>query len=148
MCGVFAEEDGIGVVDETGFLKKGQHSVGVKRQYSGTAGKIENCPVGTFLSYVSSRGQVLLDRRLYLPEEGANDPERRARAKVPAGVVFQTKPEQAGERLAPAWEQGVPMRWVTGDEVYGDAPQLRATISAAGRWYVLGVRQSIPVWLE
>jgi SRSO17 transposase len=145
---VFGEEEGIGVVDETGFIKKGQHSVGVKRQYSGTAGKIENSQVGTFLSYVSSRGQVLLDRRLYLPEEWCNDPERRARAKVPTEVVFQTKPQQAGEMLAHAWAQGVPMRWVTGDEVYGDAPELRAVISEAGRWYVMGVRQHIPVWLE
>jgi SRSO17 transposase len=78
---VFGEEEGIGVVDETGFIKKGQHSVGVKRQYSGTAGKIENCQVGTFLSYVSSRGQVLLDRRLYLPEEWANDAERRPKCR-------------------------------------------------------------------
>jgi SRSO17 transposase len=145
---VFGEEEGIGVVDETGFLKKGPYSVGVKRQYSGTAGKVENCQVGTFLSYVTSRGQVLLDRRLYLPEEWCNDPERRARAKVPAEVVFQTKPQQAGEMLEHAWAQGVPMRWVTGDEVYGDAPELRAVISAAGRWYVLGVRSHTPVWLE
>lgn len=145
---VFGEEEGIGVVDETGFIKKGEHSVGVKRQYSGTAGKIENCQVGTFLSYASSRGQVLLDRRLYLPEEWAEDAERRAKAKVPGEVVFQTKPQQAGEMLQHAWELGVPMRWVTGDEVYGDAPDLRATISTAGRWYVLGVRSSTPVWLE
>ena len=135
---VFGEEEGIGVVDETGFIKKGQHSVGVKRQYSGTAGKIENCQVATFLSYVSGRGQVLLDRRLYLPEEWAEDRERRARAKVPKEVVFQTKPQQAGEMLKHAWELDVPIQWVTGDEVYGDAPDLRATISAAGRWYVLG----------
>jgi SRSO17 transposase len=145
---VFGEEEGIGVVDETGFIKKGRHSVGVKRQYSGTAGKIENSQVGTFLSYVSSRGQVLLDRRLYLPQEWCADPVRRARAKVPAEVVFQTKPQQAREMLAHAWAQGVPMRWVTGDEVYGDAPELRAAISAAGRWYVLGVRSHTPVWLE
>jgi SRSO17 transposase len=145
---VFGEAEGIGVVDETGFIKKGQHSVGVKRQYSGTAGKIENCQVGTFLSYVTSRGSVLLDRRLYLPEEWCNDPERRAQAKVPAEVVFQTKPQQAGEMLEHAWAQGVPMRWVTGDAVYGDAPELRTVISAAGRWYVLGVRQHTPVWLE
>jgi SRSO17 transposase len=145
---VFGEEEGIGVVDETGFLKKGQHSVGVKRQYSGTAGKIENCQVGTFLSYVSSRGQVLLDRRLYLPEEWCDDAERRARAKVPEEVVFQTKPQQAAEMLQHAWTQGVPMRWVTGDEVYGDASELRANISAGGRWYVLGVRSHMPVWLE
>jgi SRSO17 transposase len=145
---VFGEAEGIGVVDETGFIKKGQHSVGVKRQYSGTAGKIENCQVGTFLSYVSSRGQVLLDRRLYLPEEWCDDAERRARAKVPEAVVFQTKPQQAAEMLQHAWAQGVPMRWVTGDEVYGDAPELRASISAAGRWSVLGVRSPTPVWLE
>lgn len=145
---VFGEEEGIGVVDETGFIKKGQHSVGVKRQYSGTAGKIENCQVATFLSYVSGRGQVLLDRRLYLPEEWAEDGARRARAKVPEEVVFQTKPQQAGEMLKHAWALGVPMRWVTGDEVYGDAPDLRATICAAGRWYVLGVRSSTLVWLE
>lgn len=145
---VFGEEEGIGVVDETGFIKKGQHSVGVKRQYSGTAGKIENCQVGTFLSYVSSRGQVLLDRRLYLPEQWCDDAERRARAKVPETVVFQTKPQQAVEMLEHAWVQGVPIRWVTGDEVYGDAPELRASIRAAGRWYVLGVRSHTPVWLE
>jgi SRSO17 transposase len=145
---VFGEAEAIGVVDETGFLKKGEHSVGVKRQYSGTAGKIENCQVGTFLSYVSSRGQVLLDRRLYLPEEWCDDAERRAKAKVPEAVVFQTKPQQAGEMLKHAWAQGVPMRWVTGDAVYGDAPELRATISTAGRWYVLGVRPQTSVWLE
>ena len=145
---VFGEEEGIGVVDETGFIKKGHHSVGVKRQYSGTAGKIENSQVGTFLSYATSRGQVLLDRRLYLPEEWCHDPERRARAKVPAEVVFQTKPQQAREMLEHAWAQGVPMRWVTGDAVYGDAPELRAAISAAGRGYVLGVRPQIRVWLE
>ncbi len=145
---VFGEEEGIEVVKETGFLKKGQHSVGVKRQYSGTAGKSENCQVATFLSYVSLRGQVLLDRRLYLPEEWCDAPERRARAKVPVEVVFQIKPQQAREMLKHAWELGVPMRWVTGDAVYGDASELRATISPAGRWYVLGVRPQTPVWLE
>jgi SRSO17 transposase len=145
---VFGEAEAMGVVDETGFLKKGEHSVGVKRQYSRTAGKIENCQVGTFLSYVSSRGQVLLDRRLYLPEEWCDDAARRAKTKVPEEVVFQTKPQQAGEMLKHAWAQGVPMRWVSGDAVYGDAPELRATISAAGRWYVLGVRPQTQVWLE
>jgi SRSO17 transposase len=74
---IFGEEEGIGVVDETGFIKKGRHSVGVKRQYSGTAGKVENCQIGTFLSYTTSKGHVFLDRRLYLPEEWCNDLERR-----------------------------------------------------------------------
>jgi SRSO17 transposase len=143
---VFGEEDGIGVVDETGFLKKGTHSVGVKRQYTGTAGKIENCQIGTFLSYVTAKGHVLLDRRLYLPEEWAHDPERREQAKVPADVVFQTKPEQAMAMLEHAWQAGVPMRWVAGDEVYGDSTALRDLIDRRERWYVLAVRTHTPVW--
>jgi SRSO17 transposase len=145
---VFGEEDGISVVDETGFLKKGRHSVGVKRQYSGTAGKVENCQIGTFLSYATAKGHVLLDRRLYLPEEWANDPERRDQAKVPAEVVFQTKPEQAMAMLEHAWQAGVPMRWVAGDEVYGDSTDLRDLIARHERWYVLAVRTPTPVWIE
>jgi SRSO17 transposase len=143
---VFGEEDGIGVVDETGFIKKGSHSVGVKRQYSGTAGKVENCQIGTFLSYVTLKGHVLLDRRLYLPEEWANDPERREEAKVPADVVFQTKPEQAMAMLETAWQAGVPMCWVTGDEVYGDSTDLRDLVARRERWYVLAVQTLTPVW--
>jgi len=143
---MFGEEDGIGVVDETGFIKKGTHSVGVKRQYSGTAGKIENCQIGTFLSYATAEGHVLLDRRLYLPEEWANDPERREEAKIPADVVFQTKPEQAMAMLETAWQAGVPMRWVTGDEVYGDSTELRDLVARRERWYVLAVRTTTAVW--
>jgi SRSO17 transposase len=143
---VFGEEDGIGVVDETGFLKKGNRSVGVKRQYSGTAGKVENCQIGTFLSYMTAKGHALLDRRLYLPEEWATDPQRREQAKVPADVVFQTKPEQAMAMLEHAWQAGVPMRWVAGDEVYGDSTELRDLIARRERWYVLAVRTPTPVW--
>src|SRR5450759_1069110 len=98
----FADEDGIGVVDETGFIKKGTRSVGVKRQYSGTAGKIENCQIGSFLSYATVKGHVLLDRRLYLPEEWCNDAERRAQAKVPTDVTFQNTPAHALAKLEPA----------------------------------------------
>jgi SRSO17 transposase len=145
---VFGEEDGIGVVDESGFIKKGNRSVGVKRQYSGTAGKVENCQIGTFLSHATSRGHVFLDRRLYLPEEWANDLERRAQAKVPADVVFQTKPEQAMAMLETVWQAGVPMRWVAGDEVYGDSTELRDLIIQRERWYVLAVRTHTPVWTE
>jgi len=146
---VFGEEDGIGVVDETGFIKKGNRSVGVKRQYSGTAGKVENCQIGTFLSYATGRGHVFLDRRLYLPEEEwCNDLERREQAKVPADVIFQTKPEQAMAMLEHAWQAGVPMRWVAGDEVYGDSTALRDLIARRERWYVLAVRTPTPVWLE
>jgi SRSO17 transposase len=145
---VFGDEDGIGVVDETGFIKKGRHSAGVKRQYSGTAGKVENCQIGVFLSYATAKGHVLLDRRLYLPEEWANDPQRRAEAKIPADVVFQTKPKQAMAMLETAWQAGVPMRWVTGDEVYGDSTDLRDLVARHDRWYVLAVQALTPIWTE
>lgn len=145
---VFGEPEGVGVVDETGFLKKGRYSAGVKRQYSGTAGKVENCQIGTFLSYVTGKGHVFLDRRLYLPEEWTADAERRARAKIPQEVVFQTKPEQAVDMLQHAWQQGVPMRWVAGDEVYGDAVKVRDVVAESGRWYVLAVSSTTPVWTE
>jgi SRSO17 transposase len=145
---VFADEEGIGVVDETGFIKKGNHSVGVKRQYSGTAGKIENCQIGTFLSYATIKGHVFLDRRLYLPAEWCQDTARREQAKVPADVRFQTKPEQAMAMLAQAWQAGVPMRWVAGDEAYGDSTDLRDLIASHGRWYVLTIRTPTRVWTQ
>ena len=144
----WGEEEGIGVVDETGFLKKGTHSVGVQRQYSGTAGKVENCQIGTFLSYATRRGHVFLDRRLYLPQEWSTDATRRAQAKVPERVRFQTKPEQATEMLEHAWAQGVSMRWVVGDEVYGASESLRDRIRAHQKWYVLAVRSHTPVWIR
>jgi SRSO17 transposase len=142
----FGDEEGIGVVDETSFLKKGTHSVGVARQYLGAAGKLENGQVATVLSYAAKGAHVFLDRRLYLPEEWAWDQERRAQAHVPEEVRFATKPEQAIAMLVHAWQQGVPMRWVTGDEVYGDSPRLRETIQAHGRFYVLAVSANTRVW--
>lgn len=147
VCETFGDADGIGVVDESGFIKKGTHSVGVKRQYSGTAGKVENCQIGTFLSYASACGHVFVDRRLYLPEEWSTDGERRAQAQVPADVAFQTKPQQAIAMLASAWAHGVPMRWVCGDEVYGESTELREVVAGSGRWYVLAVRTTEPIWL-
>lgn len=144
----FGDQDGIGIIDETGFIKKGTRSVGVKRQYSGTAGKIENCQIGTFLSYATCKGHVFLDRRLYLPEEWCSDAARRSRAKVPEAVSFQTKPRQAVEMLKHAWAQGVPMRWVTGDEVYGDATFLRDAVMEGQCDYVLAVSVNTPVWTQ
>ena len=144
----FGEADGIGIVDETGFLKKGTKSVGVKRQYSGTAGKVENCQVGVFLTYFAPGGRTFLDRRLYLPKEWCADEQRRWEAQVPEEVIFKTKPELAVEMLEHAWEQGVPMAWVTGDEVYGDAPYLRDVVSRAGKRYVLTVSCHTPVWRD
>ncbi len=144
----FGDPEGIGVVDETGFLKKGTHSVGVARQYTGTAGKRENSQVATVLSYATRNAHVFLDRQLYLPEAWARDRVRRAKAHVPEEVSFATKPEQAVAMLEHAWEQGVPMSWVTGDEVYGDAPRLREAIQAHGRFYVLAVSANTRVWTE
>src|SRR2546423_1498533 len=144
----FGDPEGIGVVDETGFLKKGTHSVGVARQYTGTAGKRENSQVATVLSYASKDAHVFLDRELYLPEGWAADRVRRAQAHVPAEVGFATKPQQAMAMLERAWEHGVPMRWVTGDEVYGDAPRLREMIQAHGRFYVLAVSANTRVWTQ
>jgi SRSO17 transposase len=144
----FGDDEGIGVVDETSFLKKGTHSVGVARQYLGAAGKLENGQVATVLSYAAKGAHVFLDRRLYLPEEWVWNRQRRAEARIPQEVRFETKPEQAIAMLMHAWEQGVPMRWVTGDEVYGDSPRLRETIQAHGRFYVLAVSANTRVWTE
>jgi SRSO17 transposase len=144
----FGDCEGIGIVDETGFLKKGTSSVGVARQYSGTAGKVDNCQVATLLTYATRHGHVFLDRRLYLPKEWAHDLRRREQGKVPPALRFQTKPQQAKAMLQHAWQQGVPMRWVRGDEVYGDSVDLREAIAAARRSYVLAVSCSTPVWTE
>lgn len=144
----FGAADGIGVVDETGFLKKGTKSVGVKRQYCGTAGKVENCQVGVFLTYCTSHGYTFLDRQLYLPQEWCEDRERRQEARVPDEVTFQTKPQLAARMLKHAWAQGVPMEWVTGDEVYGDNVDLRDLVASAGKKYVLAVSLNTQVWRE
>ncbi len=143
-----AAPDGVLVVDETGFLKKGTKSVGVKRQYSGTAGRIENCQVGVFLAYASARGHAFLDRELYLPEEWILDPERRAEAGVPEAVGFATKAQLALAMLARAFAAGVPAAWVTGDEVYGNADGLRPWLEAHKRAYVLAVSCDHGVWTD
>lgn len=128
---------GIGVIDESGFVKKGRCSAGVKRQYCGRVGKIENCQVGVYLGYVAPQGHALLDRELYLPQEWCEDAVRRARAKIPETVTFATKPALAQRLLERAWAEGIPLQWVVGDSTYGNAPTLRAAIAAAGRYYVL-----------
>jgi SRSO17 transposase len=127
------------VLDETGFVKKGTKSVGVQRQYSGTAGRVENCQVGVFLGYASRHGRALVDRALYLPEGWAGDAGRRAEAGVPEEVVFTTKPKLGLAMLERALDAGVPCAWVTGDSVYGADHALRRRIEERGRGYVLGV---------
>jgi len=138
--------DAVWVIDETGFLKKGIKSVGVKRQYSGTAGRIENCQIGVFLAYASPSGRTFLDRELYLPTEWAADLPRRKAAGVPQEVVFETKPQLAKHMLKRAITARVPGRWVTGDTVYGNDPKLREYLEACPKAYVLAVSSTTAVW--
>ncbi|MBV8398553.1 MAG: IS701 family transposase [Acetobacteraceae bacterium] len=133
---------GVLVVDETGFVKKGTHSVGVARQYSGTAGRIENCQVGVFLGYASPLGQALIDRRLYLPEAWAGDAARRRRVQVPETVEFATKPQIACALIASALDAGVPCAWVLADALYGSDSRLRRMLESRGQPYVLAVRSN------
>jgi SRSO17 transposase len=142
------DEEGVINVDETGFPKKGTKSVGVKRQYAGILGRVDNCQIGVFLNYVSSRGHTLLDRRLFLPEEWADDPQRRKEAGVPEGVIFRSKPELALEMVAEAVAAGVPFRWIAGDTVYGDSPTFVQGVRTLNKWYVLDVSSQARVWLR
>jgi len=116
--------------------------VGVQRQYSGTAGRIENCQVGVFLSYASARGRALIDRRVYLPKSWTGDPQRCAAAGVPAEVKFATKPELALDMIIDALAARMPAAWVASDEVYGDNGAFRTTASKLGLGYVLAVSVS------
>jgi len=109
------DPDGVLIADETGFLKKGIRSAGVQRQYSGTAGRTENCQIGVFLAYASARGHALIDRELYLPASWTEDRERCAAAGVPGDTGFATKPRLAQAMLAQAIEAGVPFAWFTAD---------------------------------
>jgi SRSO17 transposase len=134
------------VVDETGFLKKGEKSVGVQRQYSGTAGRIENCQIGVFLAYASAAGRAFLDRELYLPEAWAADAARREEAGVPPDVEFRTKSQLARAMLERAFDAGIPAEWVAGDEVYGGDRRLRVWLEERGVAHVLAVKCNEPLW--
>ena len=134
------------ILDETGFLKKGTRSAGVARQYTGTAGRIENSQVGVFLAYASRHGTAFLDRALYPPEEWTGDPNRCRAAGVPGGTAFATKPGLAKAMLQRAFAAGVPAAWVTGDEVYGGDGGLRRWLEGERRPYVLAVRANQYVW--
>ena len=140
------DPDAVLVIDETGFLKKGTKSVGVQRQYSGTAGRIENCQLGVFLTYASGRGHAFLDRALYLPQSWTEDAARRQEAGVPPAVRFATKPQLARAMLARALAAQVPAAWVTGDVVYGNDGSLRRWLESEQWPYVLAVACSHPVW--
>ena len=141
-----ADADAVLVVDETGFLKKGDKSVGVQRQYSGTAGRIENSQVGVFLAYASTRGRTLLDRELYLPQVWAENWDRRREAGVPESVCFHTKGQLAQLMLQRARESGVSFAWVAGDEVYGNDRRLRLWLERLDVPHVLAIKSTEKLW--
>lgn len=142
------EQSGVLIVDETGFLKKGEKSAGVQRQYSGTAGRTENCQVGVFLAYASKKGAAFVDRALYLPEDWAQNAARREEAGVPEKVRFAKKGELAKQMLERALSEGVPARWVVADTVYGTARGLRGWLEEQGCSYVLAVPATKGVYHE
>jgi SRSO17 transposase len=143
----FGAPDAVLAVDETGDLKKGIHSVGVQRQYSGTAGRIENAQVGVFLGYAGAGGHTLIDRRVYLPASWTDDRDRCAAAGVPDEIGFATKPELAADMITAALAAGVPAAWLAADEAYGNSAAFRAHLREHGLGYVLAVSCShlIPI---
>jgi SRSO17 transposase len=142
------DPNGVLVLDETGFVKKGRHSAGVARQYTGTVGKVENCQIGVFLGYASPLGQTLLDRELYVPKAWTDDRERCQQVGIPEDRPFATKPQLARQMLARAFGAGVPAKWVTGDCVYGNDRRLRLWLEAQPQAYVLAVSGQEHVWLD
>jgi SRSO17 transposase len=143
------EDDGVYIVDESGFPKKGQHSVGVGRQWCGVLGKVENCQVGVFGAYASRQGYTLVDHRLFLPEDWFDDDhrERWEKCGIPEETTFQTKPEIALERLQAVVAHGsLRFRWVTCDELYGRSPDFLDGVAALDRWYLAEVPHNTRVW--
>ncbi|MFE7245982.1 IS701 family transposase [Streptomyces sp. NPDC057580] len=137
-----ADDQTVLVVDETGDLKKGTHTVGVQRQYTGTAGRIENAQVAVYLTYTSRHGHAGIDRALYLPKSWTSDPQRCRRAGVPEDIGFATKPQLAAQMIERALDAGAPVAWAAGDEVYGDNPHLRATLEGRQLGYVLAISRT------
>jgi len=141
----FGDPGGVLVADETGFLKKGRRSAGVQRQYSGTAGRVENCQLGVFLAYAAPGGsRALIDRELYLPESWTGDRDRCREAGIGDDVAFATKPELARKMLERAVTAGVPFAWFTADEAYGQNPGLRDWLEENRIRYVMAVPVSEP----
>jgi SRSO17 transposase len=138
------EPGGVLIVDETGFLKKGLRSAGVQRQYSGTAGRIENCQLGVFLAYVTSKGRTLIDRELYLPKTWTADRGRCQAAAIPEEIEFATKTVLAQQMLDRALAAGVPAAWITADEAYGQDYKFRTWCEKRRIGYVVAVPRSRP----
>lgn len=142
------ERDAVLVVDETGFVKKGQHSASVQRQYSGTAGRIENSQIGVFLCYAGRGGSAFIDRELYVPKAWTDDRMRCKAAGIAESVEFATSPQLARSMLERALDAGVPCGWVTGDEVYGGDRHLRLWLESRGQSFVLAVAKNEPLWWQ
>jgi SRSO17 transposase len=147
----FGEDDGVVIVDGSGFPKEGRHSVGVARQYCGHLGKIANCQEGVFLVYASRHGYAFLDERLYVPEEWFSDASRKRRKAcgIPETVVFHTEPELGLEMIGALVQRSViPFRWVACDESYGKTPAFLDGIASLGKWYLAEVPSDTRVWLR
>lgn len=142
------DPDGVLVVDETGDLKKGVHSVGVQRQYTGTAGRIENAQVSVFLACASRHGHTLIDRRIYLPESWTTDVKRREQAAIPATIAFATRSQLADDMITAALDATTPARWVTADEAYGNNTALRARLRRLRLSYVLAISRDHLVGID
>ncbi len=142
VVGQLGEPGGVLIADETGFIKKGTRSAGVQRQYSGTAGRTENCQIGVFLAYASPGGHALIDRELYLPRSWADDRQRCRAAGIPDDVEFATKPQLAQQMLARALDARVPFSWFTADEAYGQATYLHAWLEERDVSYVLAIKRN------
>src|SRR5215212_2475610 len=136
------DRDGVLILDDTGFVKKGVRSAGVQRQYSGTAGRVENCQIGAFLAYASQRGHALIDRELYLPESWTGDRDRCRAAGIPDEVEFTTKPRLGMAMLERAFTARVPFSWVTADEAYGQVKYLRVWLEQHDAAYVLATKRN------
>ena len=140
-------KDSVLIVDETGFLKKGTKSAGVQRQYSGTAGRIENCQIGVFLAYATARGHAFVDRELYIPEAWHANRSRCREAGIPDPVVFRTKPQLARAMLARTRAAGLAATWVLGDTVYGNDRALRAWLETQQQAFLLAIRSDESLWV-
>ena len=145
VLGSLGDEQAVLVVDETGFLKQGNKSAGVKRQYSGTAGRVENCQVGVFSAYATSQGKAFIDRELFLPKEWVGDLPRRREAHIPDEVALATKPELAKTMLQRAFDAGVKAAWVTGDAAYSGYG-VRSWLEDKRQPHVLAVASNFHVW--
>ncbi len=141
-------QEGVLIVNETGFLKKGDQSAGVQRQYSGTAGRVGNCQIGVFLAYATQSGSAFIDGRLYLPKDWLGDRQGSKLSGIAVQTKFATKPALARQMIQTAIDEKVPFRWVTGESIYGGDRRLRRWLEEQEVSFVLAVPRNEPLWVE